>query len=197
LNILLTYAETAVKFVESEVRYGAPNRVEDLSRVRAASDTTIWPADAPRDQSMMMARMNTPAITAFLQGPLSTSVARMQQLAAMTKTTGVGTCIGMSAVAFEYLRKKGVTGVAVIGLQGCDHALVVLGLQAAPPAAEPFLSAHGAPPSWSPAAVVCDPWYHEWFFVSEWDRKFPHILGKTLRGRPRPANVSANRIAYA
>jgi hypothetical protein len=99
----------------------------------------------------------------------------MQQLATLTKTGGVGTCIGMSAVAFDYLRSKHVSGPAVIGLQGCDHALVVLGLQAPPPAIEPFFFTDGAPASWSNAAVVCDAWYHEWLVVSEWRRKFPHI----------------------
>jgi hypothetical protein len=34
-------------------------------------------------------------------------------------------------------------------------------------------------------AVVCDPWYHEWFSVQqEWGRKMWHIFKSTTRNPP-------------
>jgi hypothetical protein len=35
------------------------------------------------------------------------------------------------------------------------------------------------PPNWGPDAVVCDPWYHEWFAVealTDWQTKMKRIL---------------------
>lgn len=197
MSDLLIFAEMAVKHVENAVPYGAPNRAEDISHVRAASDTTIWPALAPRDQSMMVARLNQAEVTRLMNGTIETSEQRMAELATLSKRWGVATCIGMSAVAFDYLKQKKAKarGLAVFGLQGCDHVLVVLGLNDTPPAVEPVRGIL-PPASWPAWAVVCDPWYHEWFSVRDWARKFPHIINYTLRDRPRPAPVNVQLVAF-
>lgn len=201
INHLLRQAEMAVKYVENEVRYGAPNKAEHIYRVEAAAKTSIWPVDAPRDRSMMDARMNLPLIRSLMGGPVATSVTRMRQLSNLTKTAGVGTCVGMAAVAFDYLHEQRVGGIAVLGLEQCDHVLVVLGLQREPLEVE-AVPPHGLPVTWSPHAVVCDPWYHEWFVVSEWHRKVPHIIRLTRRSKgladtTPPAIVQVKRLAYA
>ncbi len=94
--------------------------------------------------------------------------------------TGVGNCTEQSAVAFEFLKDRGETGMAWIGFPDHNHMFTVLGLSVQPPKTEIFTIGGGAPASWGPNAVVCDPWYHDWFLAAtDWDRKIKHILRET------------------
>jgi hypothetical protein len=63
---------------------------------------------------------------------------------------------------------------------------VVLGLTARPPAEDSFIVGNGAPPGWGMNAVVCDPWYHEWFGVADWKAKIPFILSEAIGSKVFP-----------
>jgi hypothetical protein len=200
-NVDLMRAENAVKYVETKVKYGAPNRSEDVLHVEQRYFALDWPSSAPRDQSQMLGILHgrLPEIMTLMDGPVANSAARMRTLSQLTQRGGVGTCIGLSAVAFEYLMDRHVMGMAVIGLERCDHAFVVLGLRQMPPVFESFESKGAPPASWGLDAIVCDPWYHEWFIVGhDWNRKLQQIL---MRTAPAIANaesqvVRARCIAY-
>lgn len=200
MNTLLIYAESAIKYVENTVKYGSPNRPEDLAHIEGRYMRRLsWPANAPRDRTGMTSLLDQVEIGRLSDGPLFTSTIRIRQLATLTKASGVGTCIGLAAVACEYLLNKGLSGVALMGFNQCNHALVVLGLSSAPQAAEQFSRTGAAPSSWGPRAVVCDPWYYEWFDVSQWRRKFPHIVNATLGAQQLqglPDMVNAKCLAY-
>lgn len=90
---------------------------------------------------------------------------------------GVGNCTEQSAIAFEWLMNRGEQGIAWIEFPDHDHMFTLLGLHAAPAQDETFRMRQSSPASWSPTAVVCDPWYHEWFRIADdWNRKIGQIL---------------------
>lgn len=106
----------------------------------------------------------------------------VRKLGDAAEITHVGNCQERAASAFNYLSAVGrETGMAYFFMEGggANHALVVLGLAGRPPDTTTFVFGTGEP-AWGPDAVVCDPWYHEWFVVSEdWGRKGRRILQST------------------
>lgn len=113
--------------------------------------------------------------------------------ASLVERTGLGNCGEQSYVAFKYLVTKGAPGLAIMDWdsmlnspKGADkltgnHTFVVIGMDATAPDLT-----HGsllAPPAWGENAVVCDPWYHEWFkveSVNDWQSRMKRILSETL-----------------
>jgi hypothetical protein len=82
-----------------------------------------------------------------------TPEARVQQMAQLAKDTNTGNCDELSAVAYEYLQKDGITPLDsfTVCRPGWSHAFVVLNRDPKIP-----LSDFAA---WSYQAVVCDPLY--------------------------------------
>jgi hypothetical protein len=114
--------------------------------------------------------------------------------------SGLGNCGEQSRVAFKYLITRGAGGLAIVdwgkivgradGASG-NHTFVVIGMDPMTP--ETSLATLAAPPQWGTHAVICDPWYHEWFAVrdpdrpTQWTAKMSRILSETqptLKGGP-------------
>lgn len=121
----------------------------------------------------------------------------VKKLGDAAEATHVGNCMERAASAFNYLSAVGrETGMGYFYMTGggVDHAFVVLGLSARPPDTITFAFGTGEP-DWGPGAVVCDPWYHEWFVVSEdWGRKGRSILRSTSRTVLAPETVITMRL---
>jgi hypothetical protein len=113
--------------------------------------------------------------------------------------SGVGNCGEQSYVAFKYLVTKGAPGLAIVDWdemarwkgKGDDkvptgnHTFVVIGMD--PTVPEVTEASLLIPPVWGENAVVCDPWYHEWFKVEsldDWQTRMKRILGETRNIRP-------------
>ena len=90
-----------------------------------------------------------------------------------------------------------------------NHTFVVVGMDPATP--QVSLASLDTPPQWGAHAVVCDPWYHEWFAVSgpqtlsQWTAKMSRILAETQPvlkdglnrgGEWRSAQWKFKRLAY-
>jgi hypothetical protein len=101
--------------------------------------------------------------------------------------SGLGNCGEQSYVAFKYLVTKGPPSLAIMDWQlaqavngkiSGNHQFVLIGASSLPKTTEADLE---KPPAiWGPFAVICDPWYHEWFAVPfDWSRKMPQILAQT------------------
>jgi hypothetical protein len=85
------------------------------------------------------------------------------QMDIMIENTKFGNCGEQSCVAFKYLIARGATNVAVVDWKSANHTFVVVGMEAYVP--ETSQGSNNVAPDWGPDAVVCDPWYHEWFAV--------------------------------
>jgi len=97
--------------------------------------------------------------------------------------TGIGNCGEQTAVGFRYLavHKKFSDPFCYVNLHR-NHACLVLGARRS--------DVHGtfalaSPPPWPAGAVICDPWFNEWFRVDlDWTRKVRSILAVTEPGPP-------------
>jgi hypothetical protein len=118
--------------------------------------------------------------------------------AQLAQYIGVGNCHEQAAVAFEYLRTTGrETGLACVAFPKHNHVFVVLGLPAKPPDNDTYQYGAGPPANWGDSAVVCDPWYHEWFEASiDWKRKGELILTKTAPGVASGDKIKITLEAY-
>jgi hypothetical protein len=125
---------------------------------------------------------------------------RAIMIGAEIEKSGLGNCGEQARVAFKYLITKGASGLAIIdwgkiegregGASG-NHTFVVLGMLAETP--QVSFASLGTPPVWGTDAVVCDPWYQEWFAVvdpqkeNQWTAKMSRILAET---QPRLKNTA-------
>lgn len=143
----LADALEAVRFVKSKMRLGARNQIGDLWRSRGGSIDCI---------SDMRSDIETYAGT--LKGHFAESQsAAHERLAEFTAAAavqyGCGNCDEQAALAFIFLRDKGVfpiDWVDMLGLAGGKlggHSFVVIGR----------VKKAIKPADWGPTAVVCDP----------------------------------------
>ena len=70
--------------------------------------------------------------------------------AALAERDGCGNCGPHAAVAFQYLKRQGVSPIDYMMYASGDHCFVVIGRAASSKAADYK--------TWGPDAVVCDPW---------------------------------------
>ncbi|CAA0116075.1 Uncharacterised protein [BD1-7 clade bacterium] len=118
--------------------------------------------------------------------------------AAISQKMGVGNCAEQAAIAFEYLKGKGEKNIAIVSIADYDHHFVVMQLIQEPAKISFFQIDGFLPPSWGVNAIVCDPWYHEWFYVEkDWHRKIKHILKRTsIRTAPEGSWCKLRCMAY-
>ena len=180
-NILLMWAERAVKHVENKIPYGASNKPIDVYHTSLKGPSADRPK-VPQDMKQSVRDLRSFLPTLIKQQNLGGDpVAKLNARAQLAQHLGVGNCNEQAAVAFDYLRTTGrETGLACVGFPDHDHVFVVLGLHQRPPDEDSYTYGQGPPASWGADAVVCDPWYHEWFAVStDWKRKGERILATT------------------
>jgi hypothetical protein len=174
MSTYLTRAEWAVDYVKNTARIKTGNRFEAINREQVEKTQTNQTVAAVREFS----KKTFPTINP--KGPLTEVFLRAQ----VAKFRLCGNCTEQSAIAFDYLyHQRNERGMAWVSFPNHDHMFTVLGLQVQPPKQEVFRIGFGPPASWSATAVVCDPWYQEWFAVAtDWDRKIRHILRETSGG---------------
>jgi hypothetical protein len=168
----LALAEMAVKAVGGIMTHGASNKPIDIVH------STMYRGGVLTDQSTGEQRTSV----SRTHGTEFVSEAEFNRhQAARARQTGIGNCAEQATLAFEYLTTRARDGVAVLGMGG-DHVCVLIGVPDA--GTYPAPSSHDEPltsvPAWPASAVICDPWYHEWFSVHrDWSRKVRDILRMT------------------
>lgn len=85
------------------------------------------------------------------------SVESAESAASVARTMGYGNCQEQACVAAVRLKEKGVQNVEVMGKP--NHAFVVIGRD---PNSDP-----SNPSTWGNKAVVCDPWYEEFYSAKD------------------------------
>ncbi|MCF1456566.1 MAG: hypothetical protein LPH21_03050 [Shewanella sp.] len=102
--------------------------------------------------------------------------------ALVAEQSGMGNCTEQAAVGFRYLCNCTKCKVFTIVSVGLDHAFLVLG--AGQDEVEGNYRLNQAP-NWPENAVICDPWYNEWFIVKkDWCLKMRLILAATEQEEP-------------
>lgn len=181
----LADALEAVRFVKSKMRFGARNQVGDLWRSRGASVSCI--SDMRSDIEQYAGKLK--GLFAESQSAANERLAEFTASAAAHY--GCGNCDEQAALAFIYLRDKGVfpidwvdkLGVAGGGLFG--HSFVVIGR----------VAKALKPADWGPTAVICDPHENATAFpATQFEQYWP---GATLKGKLRLDDKSSTTIRVA
>ncbi|MCF1456606.1 MAG: hypothetical protein LPH21_03275 [Shewanella sp.] len=109
--------------------------------------------------------------------------------ALLTEQSGIGNCVEQAAVGFRYLCNYTRCEVFTLVDVGLDHAFLVIG---AGNYVEGYYRLNKAP-DWPANAVICDPWYNEWFIVKkDWCLKMRLIL--EAAEQEQPANLTSLAI---
>jgi len=206
----LYIAEATVKYVESRMTHGASNKPDDVLHSKMKADAL---ARTEHEEAMKNANVFSKGIL-WMQGPqpkepgLTTQSAKAQRNAmvidrslpiieqllaeaAVIEGTGIGNCGEQATVGFGYLYARRDMPKFALALFGTNHEFLVLGV---PRMQLIGTFPLGVAPLWPDEAVICDPWYHEWFGVAEgWTRRGRSILART-EGQA-PANVKIGVVA--
>lgn len=194
----LIIAETVVDYVRQRMTLGASNKSIDLehAKMKHARDyknMSFWqrlrdPGPQLTDKSVPEQRRAAPAPAQGMT-PKQRIIADAQRI----EQSGIGNCGEQSAVAFRYLCnvKPYADTFCYINLQR-NHSCIVIGAsQAQIHGTAPL----GIAPPWPQAAVICDPWFNEWFRVDrDWTRKVRSILRETEPGWTQ-VNIDVTVIA--
>ena len=191
----LMLAEMAVKHVEEKMTFGALNKPEDESR---RNQKGIEPPFSGIDAFRLAAfrAMMAQGSATEAQDPRISNLCSMAKFA---EQVGMGNCGEQAAIAFRFLIKtksmEHVGQFVIIGRKPL-HEIVVLGLTKNPPEMQ-FLNLDQYPSGWT-NAVVCDPWYHDWFKVSDdWGRRIGNIIRALERKYGKPnAGYRLQCLAY-
>ncbi|WP_137180382.1 hypothetical protein [Roseomonas sp. AR75] len=198
LHLNLMHAEAAVAFAEKHLRGRASNKPEDIIHTHQENlrrFATGISANKEIQQEIVLdslansfnVRMGCQQLHGERAGAISSArdarkLAGERLNAAAIIRDGIGNCFEHAVLACHHLNGKGVASYMVDTDDETNHCFVLIGLgggldgttvQAAPNAlpGAPFNAAF---------AVVCDPWYHEWFAVgSFWATKMHRILMTT------------------
>jgi hypothetical protein len=196
----LMWAEEAVDYVGKHLRGRACNRPEDILHTMCQAWGTSTVVDLMRDRPDVYNR-------AFGEWTMHV----WQQIQACRRTYGrmlpdanviiqnrLGNCHEHAVLACDYLAKKGIPSsiyfVTTDDPEYLDHVWVMLGLpdDFVPPLPGVFgnterVPLDETPAVFGPSAVVCDPWYHEWFSTQrDWARKMRSILRVTTHQKADP-----------
>ncbi|MCF1458714.1 MAG: hypothetical protein LPH21_14535 [Shewanella sp.] len=102
--------------------------------------------------------------------------------ALVAEQSGMGNCTEQACVGFRYLCNCTKCKVFTVVSVGLDHVFLVLGAGQDDVNGEYRLI---QAPDWPENAVICDPWYNEWFIVKkDWSLKMRLILETTERRQP-------------
>jgi hypothetical protein len=126
-------AEQAVNYVKSKMTVGAENKLGDVIRSLGNSFLCVLAERHVNEE-------DSPA----------TVEAWIVRTAAIAESAGCGNCGEQAAVAFIYLRDRGVHPVEYAHFVNHDHAFVVLNRSKD--------SDESKPSTWGNDSIVCDPW---------------------------------------
>src|SRR5262245_42358035 len=167
MSSYLERAQWAIDYVSNTVRMKTGNRFEGINRLGKHKKST----------DEIVAKSRDFACAEYKRRCMKSTLEEINLRAQVAQHCQCGNCTEQSAFAFDYLRSRGERGMAWICFPSHNHMFTVLGLDVPPAETEEFKIGSGPPASWGPKAVVCDPWYHEWFSVAtDWDRKIIYIL---------------------
>lgn len=113
-----------------------------------------------------------------------TEVESIEVQAEMSQSINIGMCDEVSAIVFNYLQNKGERGMAIMEICGV-HRFVIMGLTIRPHKIQYFII-DGTPPKYlGKDAVVCDPWYHDSFYIDvDWKKKIGIMLRNIVKVNP-------------
>lgn len=144
----LAYARDAMQYVKSKVTFGSSNKFWD--NLSTLGITALAVGQAYKIEADYLKAANVPLPT---PGHADWSRYGLQYIEAMSQaalTMGAGNCEELAAIAFMYLRNRGIRPLDYMMIPD-RHAFVVLGADVRP-ANSNFLA-------WTAGqAMVCDPW---------------------------------------
>lgn len=183
----LVIAERTVNYVAQKMTLGASNKPEDLAHATMKRDAAF------AQKGRLARTFSSKPAPDLVRGSVSAQRQNLPQEAGMSRNenilaravyvegTGIGNCGEQSAVGYRYLKElTSYNDTFCLVNIGKNHSFLLLGVSGQ--------DAHGLhaisqAPNWPQSAVVCDPWYHEWFRVDQdWTRKIRSILGQTEPG---------------
>jgi len=187
----LMYQREVTSLKDEHAQKSAAYGNELNSRVTKLKKETKQAIDAQRDDLVARGLIASGSILAIAAGK------RIEAI-------GLGNCGEQSYVAFKYLVTKRASGLAIMDwgpatdtsikmqtdnkkVQTGNHMFVVIGMDETVP--KETYGSLSRPPNWGANAVVCDPWFHEWFPLLGgdrlWQRKMQQILSATIPLTPK------------
>ncbi|MCF1458620.1 MAG: hypothetical protein LPH21_14040 [Shewanella sp.] len=192
----LIIAERVCDYVGQKMTKGAPNKPIDMvhSRMRHESQMrdfkvyydnlpsflqpTVWRWRPKPDLNESMVSKQRNKASRRSRDPFNWIIA----CALLTEQSGIGACTDQAAVGFRYLCNRTQCKVFTLVSVGLDHAFLVLG--AGQHDVKGVYRLNKAP-DWPENAVICDPWYNEWFIVKkDWCLKMRSILEAAEQEEP-------------
>jgi hypothetical protein len=164
LNKMLWYAESACAHVDA-LSIKASNRYENEQ----------GPAFKNGVENLRQV-MKGPGIP-------SDAVERVRTRARLCIERRTGNCHEQASVAFVFLLDRygaSCNGLAMVGTEQFNHVFLVIGIPTARRAGVKAVAARigRAPDDWQ-NAIVCDPWYHEWYEMKDFTPKMRQTLIKS------------------
>ena len=187
MNILadnLAAGLEAVRFVKGKMRFGARNKPSDIIRSWGESISCV---DNLRDEA---AATDTRLLKDYANNRKAGIERELEYTAAMAAHMGCGNCNEQAALAFIYLRDKGVFPLDWVNKENVflkfgGHSFVVIGR----------LSGKVSPAEWGSDAVICDPHGEETAFpASQIAHKMSGII---VKGMIRLDQLSDSSIRVA
>lgn len=204
----LIAAERAVKFANDKLQGRAANRPEDLIHtlqrtLRAEFGNSADATDRLTEEmsNPYGVKLRTDLIYQQRTSAIGTARARRYTQGRHLSAPdiwkdNIGNCFEHAVLACHYLKQSGIPSYIAETDDNTDHVFVLIG---SPPGldGQTVNVTSGAPGVISaPFAVVCDPWYHEWFSVQQdWGRKMWQIFERTTKNPPHPNPVPLKLIS--
>ncbi|MCK5818259.1 MAG: hypothetical protein KAH18_03190 [Psychromonas sp.] len=165
MNEYLIRAESACNYVYNTVRLKTLNRHEGINKTQSVSEHNSLITQFKQDRKDLKSE-NWSWCYEFIESR-----------ARRTEKSKVGVCDENAAHAFKYLYLRGERGMALMNINNI-HLIVLLGLKKKPPNISPIWIGARCPDEWGEDAVVCDPWYQEWFIAKEkWHMRIDCLMG--------------------
>jgi hypothetical protein len=188
----LSPAWEAVRFVKGKMRFGAKNKIKDLWRSKGQSSDAL--ADLRSDEDQYFATLKSRLDNSEIS--LRTATERLIEFrAAAAAAYGAGNCAEQAALAFVYLRDRGIfpldymfkpDWVPFLSLGG--HAFVVIGRSKGSDPAKPS--------TWGRLAVIADPHETETAYpASKIDQYMPNTKFVSMFRQDSKTN-SAIRVMF-
>jgi hypothetical protein len=143
---LIEEARLALRHVKSLMVFGAGNKLSDTIPTLGFSIMATSEARKMQDKQLADIKLKLKPDTR------AWNIAYVEAMASSAQHWGAGNCGEQAALAFQFLRNKGIRPLDYCRYQNSDHAFVIL------------RSLKLITPSnfkeWSVDAVLCDPWYN-------------------------------------
>lgn len=177
LNPLMMYAEAAVAYVDS-CRIRASNRFENGQGQAGMGDEV----------------QNVRTVLGNFNLPLD-SIASVRKRAELCAQLRYGNCNEQAALAMVYLMDRygpAAGGMALVMTATYNHVFLVIGLPriGRGDMAAVIPGTLAVPPVDWEQAVICDPWYHEWYEMKDFEAKMRQTLIQSSQARRIASNTS-------